>query len=181
MASKAASPLELGTRRKLKCKARSKRTGEPCQRWAINGATVCPMHGGSAPQVRAKAERQLSKARDELMELLLGIARDNTSTDQFRAITWALERAGFKGGVAITVDLKPWQQVLESLAPGEDDAEPVAVALPPSAAPRAIEAGPAGRTAEAAPYGPNAEIPPARVNRRPKRPPRPPELPRYGR
>lgn len=39
---------------------RSLRTdGEPCERWAIAGGTVCPAHGGSAPQVKAAARRRL--------------------------------------------------------------------------------------------------------------------------
>jgi hypothetical protein len=44
--------------RATRCTAHSARTGQPCRRWAIYGATVCPSHGGRAPQVRkAAAER----------------------------------------------------------------------------------------------------------------------------
>ncbi|WP_190824669.1 hypothetical protein [Saccharopolyspora pogona] len=32
-----------------------KTDGEPCGRWAVKGATVCPSHGGNAPQVRRRA------------------------------------------------------------------------------------------------------------------------------
>lgn len=32
-----------------------KKTGQPCKKAAIRGATVCAHHGGSAPQVRRKA------------------------------------------------------------------------------------------------------------------------------
>lgn len=42
---------------KVKCSATAKRTQQPCRSWAVPGTTVCPKHGGSAPQVRRKAER----------------------------------------------------------------------------------------------------------------------------
>jgi len=34
--------------------------GQPCRAWAMNGATVCPAHGGRAPQVQAAARRRLA-------------------------------------------------------------------------------------------------------------------------
>lgn len=42
-----------------RCSARSKRSGERCRRAPIVGGTVCTMHGGAAPQVRAAARRRL--------------------------------------------------------------------------------------------------------------------------
>lgn len=42
-----------------RCTATAKGTGERCRRSAVIGGTVCPMHGGSAPQVRAKAEQRV--------------------------------------------------------------------------------------------------------------------------
>jgi hypothetical protein len=64
------------------------------------------MHGAAkGTPARAKAEEQLRLARDELMEILLAIARDTTQSanDRLKAITWALERAGFKGGLDIDI------------------------------------------------------------------------------
>ncbi len=47
----------------VKCGARSKgRGGAPCDQWAVVGTTVCPMHGGQAPQVVTKAEQRISLA-----------------------------------------------------------------------------------------------------------------------
>jgi hypothetical protein len=86
--------------------------GKRCGGRPIRGGTVCMKHGGAAPQVRAKAERQLQAARNELMEILLGIARNAVHPDQFRALTWALERAGFRAGVELSVAVRPWQQLL---------------------------------------------------------------------
>ena len=42
-----------------RCTAKSGRTGHPCKRWAILGGSVCPTHGGSAPQVKASAMERL--------------------------------------------------------------------------------------------------------------------------
>jgi len=106
------------TKTRRQCTAKSKRTGERCRGRPIRGGTVCWKHGGAAPQVRAKAEEQLRLARDELMELLLGIARDTTQTasDRLRAITWALERAGFKGAVGVDLTVVPaWQLAVRSM------------------------------------------------------------------
>lgn len=50
---------------KRRCKARSKKSGDRCRRYAIPGGSVCAMHGGSAPQVRAAAERRLEAAAIE--------------------------------------------------------------------------------------------------------------------
>ena len=41
-----------------RCRARSKRSGQRCKRAAIVGGTVCSMHGGNTPAVRAAAERR---------------------------------------------------------------------------------------------------------------------------
>jgi hypothetical protein len=57
-------------RHPTKCKAR-RTDGQPCGRYPRRGASVCPAHGGSAPQVRAAAaERVLDeKLRDTLARL----------------------------------------------------------------------------------------------------------------
>jgi hypothetical protein len=41
------------------CRATSKRTGNPCQRWTVPGAPVCSYHGANAA-VRAKAAQTLA-------------------------------------------------------------------------------------------------------------------------
>jgi hypothetical protein len=42
-----------------KCAAHSSRTGDPCRKWPISGSNVCSTHGGSAPQVKRRAEERL--------------------------------------------------------------------------------------------------------------------------
>lgn len=46
----------------MKCSAHTS-AGNPCKNNAIRGGTVCHKHGGSAPQVRAKAEQRVAKMK----------------------------------------------------------------------------------------------------------------------
>lgn len=69
--------MHRGDRRKIikeipprQCSATAKGTGRRCRRLAMIGGTVCPKHGGAAPQVRAAAERRVLIA-----ELLTGPGR----------------------------------------------------------------------------------------------------------
>lgn len=68
-----------------RCTAR-KSNGDPCGRWAIAGGTVCPSHGGFAPQVRAAAARrlraeQLDADLDALLAELESSAADRSPVD----------------------------------------------------------------------------------------------------
>ena len=38
-----------------KCMAKSKRSQQLCEKWAMRGQVVCAMHGGKAPQALARA------------------------------------------------------------------------------------------------------------------------------
>lgn len=60
---------------KPRCTAKNNR-GEPCGRAPIKGGTVCPTHGGRAPQVKAAAEqRQLEQKADaEVRKIWPGLA-----------------------------------------------------------------------------------------------------------
>lgn len=121
------SPTQRETPSKPKCKAKARTTGRRCTNPPIRGGTVCRMHGGAAPQVRAKAEEQLRLARDELMEMLLGIARDvsASASERLKAITWALERAGFKASVGVDLTVDPgWMQALKGLVAGRYEDPP---------------------------------------------------------
>jgi hypothetical protein len=46
-----------------RCTARSSRTGKRCAKAPIAGGTVCPTHGGRAPQVKAAAAARIEAAR----------------------------------------------------------------------------------------------------------------------
>ena len=59
------------------CSATAKSTGEQCERAAIKGGTVCYVHGGNAPQTKAKAQERLDAMADtataELQNRLQGV------------------------------------------------------------------------------------------------------------
>ena len=55
---------------KAKCRAH-RRDGSPCSNPPMLGGYVCRMHGGSAPQVRAKAAERIAMARDLAVEVLI--------------------------------------------------------------------------------------------------------------
>lgn len=79
-----------------KCSATSKQSGVQCQRWAIAGGTVCTMHGGKAPQVKAKADERLAElvppAIQALRELIEGATPDFA---RLKAVEAVLDRAGY--------------------------------------------------------------------------------------
>ena len=58
----------------MQCVAHS-RSGEQCKNGALPGATVCRMHGGAAPQVKAKAAERLKQARDLVLEKFVEYTR----------------------------------------------------------------------------------------------------------
>lgn len=96
---------DLSRRRPFNRCTRIKLNGDQCGNAAIRGGTVCRFHGGSAPQVRAKAQVRNLMAADKLMAALLKIALDERQPALTRlvAIRDGLDRAGL--GARQTVDL----------------------------------------------------------------------------
>lgn len=74
-------PTETSPRR---CVGTNKKTGERCRNWALKGGTICKFHGGSAPQVRAAANRNIMQG--ELRALLQRHGRDVPITDPLTAL-----------------------------------------------------------------------------------------------
>jgi hypothetical protein len=58
----------------VRCKAHSARTGEPCRKFAVKGAVVCTVHGGSAGQVKRAAQRRLAAAATEILATRAALA-----------------------------------------------------------------------------------------------------------
>lgn len=81
-----------------KCTAHS-RTGKQCGRLAINGATVCHMHGGGAPQVKAAAQARIMALVDPSLGVMYRELKRKTKHPNGVAVQVArdiLDRAGFK-------------------------------------------------------------------------------------
>jgi hypothetical protein len=72
----------------MRCSAVGVKSGKPCRAAAVNGATVCRMHGAQAPQVKAKAA-----VRAELMNWVLGEPKDDPAETLLRLITQSRHRA----------------------------------------------------------------------------------------
>jgi hypothetical protein len=95
------------------CSAR-RQDGKPCGRWAIRGGTMCGVHGGSAPQVRAAARRRYKQASDAVAAKEIGIALDGPpdSPVTLAAIKDCQDRAGIPAKAQVSVELKPWERLL---------------------------------------------------------------------
>ncbi|UMG92839.1 hypothetical protein [Nocardioides sp. TF02-7] len=103
------------------CSAR-RTNGEPCRNSAIRGGTVCARHGGSAPQVRAKANQRLVEMVLPAMRELHRILDSKTATDgdKLRAIHMVLQRTGYNERHQIDIGLRepsPWD-LLSNPGPG---------------------------------------------------------------
>ncbi len=59
------------------CSAR-RSNGDPCKRRPIKGGTVCPTHGGSAPQTRDAAARRILAAADPAAAFLVAQMYDES-------------------------------------------------------------------------------------------------------
>lgn len=78
------------------CRATCKRSGKPCQRHAIAGATVCRVHGGAAPQVKEAARLRLLALVDPALATLSRAVRSRGKPGavQIAAARDILDRAG---------------------------------------------------------------------------------------
>ncbi len=104
-----------------RCTAHSSRTGKPCKGFRVPGATVCKMHGGSAPQVKAKARQRLEEAADRMAKRVLGMAEndDIPPAVALAAAKDALDRAGLRPPTQVEVGVspQPWESLISAVAP----------------------------------------------------------------
>lgn len=120
------------------CKAHRRATGEQCRRSAIRGGTVCPSHGGRAPQIKRKAMQRLEAAADQVMAALIRIATDERykPADRVQACKDLLDRAGYgvthRFAVEASVDPDLIEMITDARArmAEEERAEYAARALP---------------------------------------------------
>lgn len=90
-----AGPKEALIQGGRQCTAKSTTTGNRCTKAAIKGGTVCPTHGGSAPQVRRRAALRLLNLVDPAIAVLAReMATADKSSDRQRAANSVLDRAG---------------------------------------------------------------------------------------
>lgn len=78
------------------CTARAKSTGVRCARSAIAGATICRVHGGAAPQVRAAARARLLALVDPAISRLGKLLQTKQQPVALGAVKDVLDRGGLK-------------------------------------------------------------------------------------
>jgi hypothetical protein len=93
------------------------RQGRRCRRSAILGGTVCIMHGGSAPQVRRRANLRLIELVDPAIAVLARIMSDPSQPAhaRIRAAENVLDRAGLPRRVDVVSDETAKAALLERL------------------------------------------------------------------
>jgi hypothetical protein len=105
--------MEITPRKKTgrQCAAKSKQSGQRCKRNPIPGGTVCKIHGGGTPSVKAKAAERLAALVDPAIEQLGKLVRSKNDATSLGAVKDVLDRNGFKpkdhvehsGGIAVTI------------------------------------------------------------------------------
>lgn len=81
--------------RRQRCTARLSDGSRQCERWAINGSTVCATHGGQAPQVKKSAKERLAELVEPAVEGLHKALKSNELPTIVRASQIVLDRCGF--------------------------------------------------------------------------------------
>ena len=85
-------PMDLQHSMRVTCKA-TNRKGMRCRRSPIPGGVVCRFHGGSAPQVRAKALERLMQYQDRAINRLFGLVeQEQYPSTAYQAVRDVLDR-----------------------------------------------------------------------------------------
>lgn len=97
----------------VKCSAR-KTNGDPCGASPVRGATVCNKHGGSAPQVKRKAQERLLEGVPKMLKMLRELASNEDLPPQVRlaAIRDWLDRAGIDRKIEVEVSSTTFEQMV---------------------------------------------------------------------
>lgn len=136
---KSSTPEEIRARGLgVECTARVAETGEPCGNYAIQGGTVCRMHGGSAPQTKQAAVTRMMELRLRAIGVIEGQI-DDPALDpavRQRAAVIVLDRTGFGPSSKIEHEheVKPYERVIAEATVVRD------IALPPGESDQIIEA-----------------------------------------
>jgi hypothetical protein len=88
----------------MKCSA-TNRNGKKCGRNAIEGGTVCNMHGGSAPQVRRRAALRMLAMADYALDALWKDMKDKGER-RIRQVAYLslLDRVGLKAAERFMIE-----------------------------------------------------------------------------
>lgn len=89
--------MPRGTVPAMRCQAH-RSNGDPCKAWAIVGGTVCRTHGGSAPQVRRKAQERIASRVLSAVDIAWKMIEDESvpAATRARLLIDLQDRAGLK-------------------------------------------------------------------------------------
>lgn len=117
--------------KKVRCTATSKWTGEQCRQWAVNGATICYVHGAAeGTPARAKASERILAEYEEWLEdatrkAMVGVSDILENPEDQKVLLSAakdvLDRAGHgavKKSMSINVDMDVDAEIEGLLARG---------------------------------------------------------------
>lgn len=91
------------------------RSGKPCSGPAITGGTVCRMHGGSAPQVKAAARERLMALQPLAIQTLNALLqRDEFPTVQLGAARDVLDRTEGKAKETLKMEVEDTTQMSDA-------------------------------------------------------------------
>jgi len=98
-----------------------------CPKWAVRNGAMCPEHIGGLTGVQQAAREQAVASSQAAVAALVSLALDEKvhPRDRVAALNSVLDRAGVRGGIDVTVDSKPWQEMLKNLVgeQAENDGE----------------------------------------------------------
>lgn len=96
---------------KTRCKAHSKRTGEPCNNPPMAGQVVCRMHGGATMAARERAQQRIAEASDPAARKLVALMQDPKVPHhvQLAAAKDLLDRAGMSTSQEVVIGMRPYE------------------------------------------------------------------------
>lgn len=106
----------------LRCGATAS-SGEQCRRWAILGGSVCPTHGGSAPQVKAAARARLQELAHPAITRLADLMGSDNETVALRAAMFVIDRTHDEKGEALGMPMPSKAQLEAWIAELEEQLE----------------------------------------------------------
>jgi hypothetical protein len=94
-----------------------RKNAEQCLKAAIRGGNVCRFHGGAAGHVRRKARERLELAADEWpANCSAWPPVAESEAVKLNAIRDALDRSGLGAKTEVSVEVKPWEQLMGDIA-----------------------------------------------------------------
>lgn len=107
----------------MKCSATAKSTGKRCGKDAIDGGTVCRLHGGAAPQVLYAAAQRLRHAIHGAVANLIEKQASKLESVSLRATQDILDRNNVKGENLVRLMMPELAGTVQEVGLNDEQAE----------------------------------------------------------